>query len=110
MKTFYTLSVWSDDNKHNFELSPAMKNVLDRLGVHPAEYNGDQESSWFNHEHDVAELSRIFPYVMFALDGKGEQYDDLWIKYFMNGKMQECRAIITYPEFDPDQLKEISNE
>ena len=53
----------------------------------------------------MKELSKLFPGYVFKLNGEGEDDEDLWNKYYVNGKEQVCNAIITYPPFDPEKLK-----
>lgn len=64
---------------------------------------------WYNHEDDMLRLSREFPDVLFELTGEGEGAGDLWRKYFKNGKVQRCPAIITYEAFDESKLTEVTN-
>jgi hypothetical protein len=71
------------------------------------------ESKWYGHEEDMIRLSLLYPDVVFKLHGEGEENDDMYDKYFKNGKMQSCYAKITYDEYDESQLKtleEIHNE
>ncbi len=62
---------------------------------------------WYNHEYDMAQLSLRHPDVIFFLEGIGENPEDLWRKYFLNGRMQLAPAKIHYDEFDPSKLKDI---
>ena len=60
---------------------------------------------WYDQEQDMKIFSEKFPTVIFKLQGAGEDMGDLWVKYFKNGKMQKCIAIISYEEYDESKLK-----
>lgn len=62
---------------------------------------------WYEHEEDMAILSKKFPDVLFTLHGEGEDRDDMWDKHFRNGMMQECCADIVYPDFDETKLEPV---
>ena len=62
------------------------------------------EAKWYEYERDVKILSLKFPTIVFILEGNGEERDDMWVAYFMNGKMQYEKAKITYNYFDPNKL------
>lgn len=38
------------------------------------------------------------------MTGEGENKDDYWVLYVRDGKSQEERGEVTYPEFDPAKL------
>jgi len=46
-----------------------------------------------------------YPDILFTLEGKGEESDDLWISYYQNGKAQHCQAEIVYPEYNPLMMR-----
>lgn len=66
--------------------------------------DGDDEHKWNDNEDDMRLLSKEFPDVLFKLHGEGEDNEDIWDKYFMNGKMQYCPAKIMCPPFDRAKL------
>lgn len=68
-------------------------------------YIFQEDCKWYDHEDDMRDYSKLYPELVFVLEGKGEDYDDIWIKYFKNGKMQSCYATISFEEFDETKLK-----
>lgn len=62
---------------------------------------------WYEHEKHIANVSAVYPLVLFKLHGEGEETGDLWNKYFLGGKVQVCKAHITYDAFDPAKLMEV---
>jgi hypothetical protein len=65
---------------------------------------GLDESKWYRHEEDLKRISLEYPSYLFTVYGEGEDTEDLWVKYFLNGKMQSEKAEITYKEFDASKL------
>lgn len=65
----------------------------------------DESSKWYGHDRDMLELSKAFPEIVFCLHGEGSINDDMWNNYYKNGKMQHCKAIITYEEYDESKLE-----
>lgn len=65
--------------------------------------SGD-EVKWYEHEEDMKFLSKQYPDILFKLHGEGEENGDIWDKYFMNGKMQHCHAVMSIPPFDKSKL------
>lgn len=62
---------------------------------------------WYDHDDDLLAISVDFPSAFFELNGEGESSEDMWYKYYQNGAMQECYAEITYPDYDPKEMKQI---
>lgn len=104
--TYFTVS--RNDGKPFTDAEAA---ALDGLGVfdtfednfYPLYMEG--AAKWYSWVEDMKELSKIFPETVFKLHGEGEENDDLWDAYFKNGKEQECRADIIYPDYDEEKLK-----
>ncbi len=69
------------------------------------QYNVFEEPCrWPEHENEMRTVSLKMPEVLFILRGEGEETEDLWVKYFKNGKMQKVKAEITYKPFDESKL------
>lgn len=60
---------------------------------------------WYDHEADMRDLSLKFPTIVFKLHGEGEDNNDIWYKYFKNGKSQDCYAKIAFDCYDETQLR-----
>ena len=74
--------------------------------------NGETYDSikWYDHERDIIKLSKLYPDVIFDLYGEGEDNEDIWHKYFLNGKIQRCPARIAFDNFDEQKLFEYIEE
>lgn len=68
--------------------------------------NGDTNESckWYEHERDLRSFSSKHSGVLFMLSGEGEEAGDLWHEYYKDGKMQRCKAVITFDEFKEELL------
>jgi hypothetical protein len=75
--------------------------IAKRIGYNPFE----SSCKWYNHDIDMKNYSLQYPNVRFTLNGEGEENGDIWFKYYKNGKVQVCKAIITYDDFDETKLQ-----
>ena len=105
--TVYSLCVVENRTTNSEDdIQQKIEKFLCDIEVPTCVLNGSYESSWDTHEADIKLLSCKIPNVLFCLYGEGEDRNDLWDKYFLNGKMQACYATvtITVPEFNEDQM------
>jgi len=65
----------------------------------------DERGPWYLHVDDLRRLSKENPHFLFILHGEGEEPDDLWNEYYVNGKCQGEKAKISIADFDPAKLK-----
>ena len=65
----------------------------------------ESDAKWYDSADELKQFSTKFPDALLVLDGDGENNDDFWIAYFLNGKAQVCSGRIEYDEFDPDKLQ-----
>jgi hypothetical protein len=74
---------------------------ITRYGGSPFE----DELKWYEHEEDMLKYSKTCPDILFAVEGRGEEHGDHWIKYFKDGQMQRCNAVVSFEEYDPQKMK-----
>lgn len=69
--------------------------------------NGEskEESKWYNHEKDLRDFSKKHPDTLFKLIGEGEESGDIWHEYYLDGKMQRCKAELVFDDYDENKLK-----
>jgi hypothetical protein len=65
----------------------------------------EDEAKWYDHQEELQVFSKLHPTVIFKLIGVGEDSQDFWHEYYMDGKMQNCKGVITYPQFNSDLLE-----
>lgn len=68
----------------------------------------DDSCKWYSHEKDMSIVSKEFPNHVLKLMGEGEESGDIWVKYFKDGKVQVCKAKITFDAFDESKLSIIN--
>ncbi len=94
--TKYTLTY--DGNNLSYEQMEEINDyLLNEYGIQ--EFETDW-IPWHEHTEDMIDLSLKYPDVEFTLWGRGEDRDDLWKKYFLNGVCFLALAEITYKKPD----------
>ena len=100
---YYTMYNLSTDEDEAY----AKEKYGDELG----EFTGygaalfEDQIKWYEHEQDMRSFSKRYPDVLFQLDGKGENNDDVWTMWARNGKTYKDYVKIIYPEFNEDRLQ-----
>lgn len=99
--------------KNGQEISVTSEEIISQLRAENenARYALDEDGSaqetckWYEHETELKSFSKKHPQWLFILEGSGEESDDMWKKYFLNGKVQVAKAIVTFEPFDKNKLK-----
>ena len=97
--TTYTLSA-----TQGYDKQEEIEEKLQEISGNSIGFGRDDSYKWYDHEHDMKDISKIYPETTFLLEGQGEESGDIWRKYFKNGKMQVCKAKIVFPAFDESKL------
>lgn len=78
------------------------KNLIEELeakydvcGVFKADGTFENHSKWYDCEKDMTNFSLLYPNFLFELNGVGEDREDIWTAWFLNGKRHREMAIIT---------------
>lgn len=107
--TYYELQVIGDEEKveqvKNFkpnedgEFSSAycVSSILDDCAEH--------YMKWYDWEHDMRLLAKMFPDVLFILSGDGEETDDVW-EFRIKGDVSEQHGLCIPPFAKPELLTE----
>lgn len=103
--TSYSISV-SDESKLNKVLK-LLHNISD--GEVPSD-SAYFNAKWYDFEEHVYAVSKQVPNILITIEGEGEDNGDLWIEYWMNGKVCGGQAQIIYPEYKPSSLKEYESK
>ena len=61
---------------------------------------GEEETTWYEHEADMAHVSALWHRVEFNLYLIGEDADSCALEYYRGGLVQYAPARVEYPEFD----------
>lgn len=67
--------------------------------------NCNEPCKWYEHDDEMKAFSKKYPQYLFTLKGDGEEAGDMWVKYFLDGKVQTAEAKITFDPFDINSLK-----
>lgn len=101
-QTRYKLKAINFDGLNDMQQTvPAHQAIVDVWVRNELEMDLDERWKWYEHEDDLKAFSHRHPAMLLQLQGEGEQAGDIWAKYFQDGKMQVCRAVIVIPPFDP---------
>lgn len=90
--TYYTLN--ADHPELHDEMWEYIEENLKEVPYAIPDLSGgnDGDSSWYEHEVNMEQLSAQFPDVLFELHGEGEESNDVWDKTFKGGTLVSERS------------------
>lgn len=65
---------------------------------------GTDHIKWYDCDSDMRDFSKRYPNVLFEIIGDGENSEDHWKCYYLNGKCQREDVEIKFPDFDESKL------
>jgi hypothetical protein len=95
-----------EDNSGNYDLISQLREESEEA-KYAIDSNGEceEQCKWYSHEKELRAFSAKHPDVTFMLSGEGEEPGDIWREYYKGGRMQKCKAIITFDDYDERKLK-----
>ena len=106
--TYHTLSFEVDSKKKEAQITNDFRNIVGQHVFDCVEVNGvgdSYEIKWYECVGEMKELSSKYPDVLFVVNGEGEESGDIWREYHKNGKVQRCKAKISFDNYDEEKLK-----
>ena len=92
-------------NARNAEgIGSELEDALNEISGYLIELGEISSMKWYEHDKHMLQLSKLFPEVVFLLDGEGEETGDIWKAMYKNGKSKTVRAQILIPDISEDDL------
>ena len=69
----------------------------------PLDPDGTGSMKWYETPYrELLEFSKLYPDLIFCVNGSGEENSDIWEEYYWDGKSQRLEAEVVVPPFDPE--------
>ena len=101
--TYFSLTILDEKGKEivGDEIIKKIRNNCEAANYAFGEMGHAEDSCrWYSWSEDFIEFSKMFPNNILMVSGEGEELDDRWISYFMDGKTQHCPGEMIYPPLD----------
>lgn len=85
-RTYHTITCQTDGQEHDLT-DPVIEKLSEISGYGKIQFTGEDDAKWYNCVDDMIELSVAFPLTTFRVDGIGENANDIWVKWFYDGKL-----------------------
>lgn len=104
--TYYELTVKNQDNTAiSEELEAQLTQEIfqdwyaadEQVPTSFLEVIGYDSYKWYDHHDTMRRVAENHPDLWFILEGKGEEYDDVWVKVYHGDKYREKYVEIFYP-------------
>lgn len=106
-KTAYQLSIVNEPYSHYINhyvgelkfMFPVVEDILHA--------NGSTAGlvTWTNYDDCIKEISVRHSKVIFMITGHGQEYTDIWAKYYLNGKSYSLPGRLQFDHFNEELLK-----
>jgi hypothetical protein len=83
------------NNKNLYDNDLSIQNLIDDVA---------DSMKWYDHEDDMLEISKLYPDLVFVLDGDGEEAGDVWREFYQDGKTYRWELEAKRPSFDKKKL------
>lgn len=92
--TKYDLTILNDDDY-------IMDSIIE-FGDLDLSYHLSDRCKWYDHDTDIINLSLKHKDKVFRLEGRGEDDDDIWVKFYKNGEFRMYQSQIVHKQYSED--------
>jgi hypothetical protein len=104
--SYYTLFTFEAKQRVNNKIKDVTGEIIPefRAANEQAKYALDEDgypanqAKWYDWKESLIEISKLFPEILMSLSGEGEESNDLWAAYALNGYVEISQAVLTYPD------------
>ena len=93
------IALWMAENLDEWEWSRENRNLIEEIQTTtfcPYDYLFDDSMKWYEHNQDMKLVARQFPDVVFILQGIGEEFGDIWKKYYHGDDYHESAVRMVF--------------
>ena len=116
--SFYDAKTGFEIDRFSYKSIELMKRIIakidvcdiDNIGSNDAFWYFDEELKWYDHHKHMTDLALEYPDIIFVLAGKGEERDDVWVKYYHGEKFEAVYAKLIYPQPQDPAFKNLKWE
>lgn len=89
--TEYDLEIFTKNGERYFDSGKIQNEIQEKYRL----AFGDS-IKWYEYKVNMIEFSKKYPELILVISGDGEDFDDKWKHYFLNGEDEYIKANITY--------------
>lgn len=105
-QTYYRLTVWQEDGVTEVTDEKLYEEeVYDGIPLRDLCSGNAEDCKWYDHQGEMAALSKKYPRYIFDLTGDGEKQGDVWNEFYWYGHFYEWNLEYELPKVNVKKLK-----
>lgn len=103
---YYTLKIPNVSTERQKRIIVQLRNLYKNAEL---AFDGDgiarNCAQWYSLTKNMKEFSKIYPDLLFIIEGEGNEHETFWKEYHKNGKVQIVYPDLIWPKFDEGKLR-----